>query len=119
MKRFWYFFVGVLMVLGGLVAQGIVVLIVVGGLCAAVANWLEIKASWWVWPVEALAAVVLNLLIYRQFRRQPAAPRVLGIAGAVSLVIRGIFRIRYGRETYAEPESAGTGFEVLPTRPPG
>ncbi len=74
--------VGVVMILGSLVAQLAFVVVVVGLLWAGVQGYLGLDGRWWVWVVQGAALVMINALSFYEFRRMPAEHRALGIGGA-------------------------------------
>jgi hypothetical protein len=105
--RAWDFIVGLTMILGSLVAQGVVIYIFLGLLFAGLLNSLGLREQW-VWAGEVGAFFLLNWLTFRAFRRQRHARPALGYGGAFFLLPRGIYRIRYGRETYRDPSETLT-----------
>ncbi|MGD0768968.1 MAG: hypothetical protein ABSB42_12355 [Tepidisphaeraceae bacterium] len=99
--RAWDFIVGLAMILGSLVAQSVVIFVVVGLLLAGLISSFGLREQR-IWVGEAGAFVLLNWLTWRAFRRQSRPRRALGYGGAFFLLPRGIYRIRYGRETYRD-----------------
>ncbi len=93
MDRVWDILTGTFMILAGLILQ-------------AAGIWITI----------AVAAVLLNLLAWWEFRY-----RYREGGGRFFFVIRGIYRILYGRESYLPDTSVQDselqhGFEVLPPK---
>jgi hypothetical protein len=101
LMRAWDFIVGLTMILGSLVAQGVVIFVVVGLLLAGVVSSLGIREHW-IWVGEGAAFILLNWLTFRTFQKQSRPTRALGYGGAFFLLPRGVYRIRYGRETYRD-----------------
>jgi hypothetical protein len=109
MQRAWDIVVGLFMVLASLICQAIVILVVVGLLCAGIASYFDLQSEKWIWVVEIVVAVALNALTFYEFRRRRIAHRMLGLGGGFFLLPRGLLRIMHGREVYLEtPEPPKT-----------
>ena len=114
MKKLWDILMGIFMIVASLICQAVVVLIVIGLLCAAIARHFNVQSNWWIWITEIAAALALNALTFYEFRRRKTKHQMLGLGGAFFLLPRGLYRIAYGRETYFEPTDNRQGFPVLP-----
>src|SRR5712691_7161158 len=104
MKRLWDFALGIGMVLVSLFFQGVFFALVVGLTCAGIFSYFEIKKEWLIWVIVVAVGLLVNWLVFRQFKRTGSSKLTMTpSAGMLFLLPRGIFRILYGRETYAEP----------------
>ena len=125
MKRLWDIIIGIFMIVASLICQAIVFVFLVGFLCAAIAERFNLHGNGWIWCVEIAAAILLNALTFYEFRRQTRQHRMLGSGGGFFLLPRGLYRIVYGRETYApqqlnkKPPALDSRFEVFPISPSG
>src|SRR5258708_3696447 len=90
MDRVWDILIGTFMILAGLILQAAFLFIVVGLLAASF-----FKSNIGIWITIAVAAVLLNLLAWWEFRYKYREG-----GGRFFFVIRGIYRILYGRESY-------------------
>jgi len=104
------------MVLAGLLVEAAFVFIVVGLLCGALWGAMGWTNEGWIHVVQVGAFMGLNWLAFFEFRRGREHGAGWVVGGLIFLVPRGLSRIRYGRETYAD--DGVRGFEVLPAEKP-
>jgi len=66
-------------------------------------------AERWVWVGDGVALVLLNWLTFWEFKRLTKVRSALRLGSALFLLPRGIYRIRFGRETYFEVDDETAG----------
>ena len=104
-ERTWDVIVGSIMIVSSLIVQAVVIFFVFGLSFAGAASYLGLRETW-VFIGEGITAILLNWLTWRTFKHQHQARRTLGLGSAFFLLPRGIYRIRFGRETFHQMEES-------------